>query len=252
MELESGPMEVFGARSAPALDESLDEVAKSDLFVGVYAYRYGFTPDGVVSITEREYDRAVELKKPVLAFIVDEAFQWDETLREGEPGLSRLAALKARIRSERTPETFNSPDNLGFRVATSVARELRAMDARRIPSPAPDAPVSLANIALLHTTWFSPEQTASRGGGMRYYRFDVVVIAPPAVMQRITSVVWRMQNEWPPDKREQFSRDRADRFRMKELANGTSIVRAEINLDGQPEPLWLNRFIDLREEGPRL
>ena len=265
MDLESGRMEIFGARPRTALEASLDEVAKSDLFVGIYAHRYGSMPDGFVSITEREYDRAVELKKPVLAFIVDDAFHWDEALKENDPGRSRLAALKARIRNEQTPgfcpqavrpdatpETFTSPEILGFRVATSVARELRVIEVRRIPAPAPDAPVSLANIALLHTTWFSPKDTARRADGMRYYRFDVVVMAPRAVMQRITSVIWRTSDVWPEQYRVRLSQDRADRFRMKELANGTSIVRAEINIDGQQEPLRLNRFIDLREEGPHL
>lgn len=252
MGLVSGRMEVFGARPATPLEESLEEVAKSDLFVGVYAHRYGTSPDGVVSITEREYDRAVELKKPVLAFIVDETFRWDDTLKEGEPGRSRLASLKARVREQQTPEPFTSPEDLGFRVATSVHRQLGEMEALRIPTPAPDAPVSLANVALLHTTWFSPRDTARMGDGMRYYRFDVVVMAPPGVMQRITSVIWRTSDVWPEQYRVRLSQDRADRFRMKELANGTSIVRAEINIDGQEEPLRLNRFIDLREEGPRI
>ena len=96
-------MEIFGARPRTALEASLDEVAKSDLFVGIYAHRYGSMPDGFVSITEREYDRAVELKKPVLAFIVDDTFHWDEALKENDPGRSRLATLKARIRNEQTP-----------------------------------------------------------------------------------------------------------------------------------------------------
>jgi hypothetical protein len=113
------------------LEESLDEVANSDLFGGIYAHRYGTTPDGVVSITEREYDRAIELKKPVLAFIVDDAFPWDDTFKEGEPGRSRLAALKARVREHQTPERFKSPEDLGFRVATSVHAQLAPFSAVR-------------------------------------------------------------------------------------------------------------------------
>lgn len=242
----AGQMEQFGARPNPPLEESLAEVDKSDVFVGIYAYRYGTTVDGV-SITEHEYNHAVKAKKPVLAFIVDDTADWDEDLKEGEPGGSRVAALKARIRKERTAETFTSAKDLGLKVATSVMTQLA-----HIPTPAPNAPVSLANIALLHTSWFSAKHTAARGGRVRYYRFDVVVIAPPEVMQRINSVVWRTSDVWPPEYRVRVCHDRADRFRMEELANGTSIVRAEINLDGQPEPLWLNRFIDLREEGPRI
>jgi hypothetical protein len=132
-----------------------------------------------------------------------------------------------------------------------VANQLVAAEARRIPAPADDAAVRLANVALLHTSFFSAKETARRDG-MRYFQFEVVVIAPPAVMERITSVIWRMEDVWPEKNRVQLSHDHAKRFKMKELANGTSIVRAEINIEGQQEPLRLNRFIDLREEGRRL
>jgi hypothetical protein len=43
-----------------------------------------------------------------------------------------------------------------------------------------------------------------------------------------------------------------DKIKMKELANGMSIVTATIEIAGQAQPLELNRFIDLRPDGPRL
>jgi Domain of unknown function (DUF4062) len=243
-------MEGFGPRPGKPVEESLAEVDKCELFLGIYAHSYGTTPDGKeISITEREYERAVEEGKPVLAFIVDNTFDWDKQFREGEPGRSRLERLKERIRRDHIVAEFTTPDDLAATVAAGVANQIQAA---HVPAPPPNAPVSLANVALLHTSWFSAKQTALKGDGRRYYVFDVVVIAPAAVMERITSVLWRMSDVWPERYAVQLSRNRADRFRMRELANGTSIVRAEINLDGQPEPLWLNRFIDLREEGPRL
>lgn len=245
-----GRMEGFGPRPGKPVEESLAEVDKCELFLGIYAHSYGTTPDGEeISITEREYKRAVEEGKPVLAFIVDNTFHWDKEVREDEPGRSRLERLKARIRRNHVVAEFTTPDDLAATVAAGVGNQIQAA---HVPAPAPNAPVSLANVALLHTSWFSPEETALRGDGRRYYKFHVVVIAPATVMGRITSVLWRMSDVWPERYAVQLSRDRADRFRMRELANGTSIVRAEINLDGQPEPLWLNRFIDLREEGPRI
>jgi hypothetical protein len=56
-----------------------------------------------------------------------------------------------------------------------------------------------------------------------------------------------------PDKTRQFDdEDRSSRFKLKELANGTSIVRARVDIRGQDQPLLLNRFIDLRPDGPRI
>ena len=46
-------MEKFGARPEEPSLACLDEVEGSDLFVGIYAHRYGFIPaDSKVSITE--------------------------------------------------------------------------------------------------------------------------------------------------------------------------------------------------------
>jgi hypothetical protein len=70
-------------------------------------------------------------------------------------------------------------------------------------------------------------------------------------MQRISSVTYHLEEAWTPN-RIQVITDRESRFKMKELANGTSIVRADIVIEGQDKPLQLNRFIDLRADGPRL
>jgi hypothetical protein len=122
--------------------------------------------------------------------------------------------------------------------------------AERVPSPPPAGEVTLANIALLHTSFLSKEGTARFSGGRTYYQFEVVVIAPDDVMDRITSVTYELENAWADPVREVA--DRASRFKLKELANGTSIVLARIHLRDQAEPLLLNRFIDLRPDGPRI
>ena len=47
-------------------------VDEADVYVGVFAYRYGYVPEGHdISITEMEYNRAVELDKPRLIFFMD-------------------------------------------------------------------------------------------------------------------------------------------------------------------------------------
>jgi hypothetical protein len=127
-----------------------------------------------------------------------------------------------------------------------------AAQAARIPSPGAAESVSLENIALLHTSFVRLDETSKRDDGRTYYQFEVIVIAPDDVLQRIISVTYQLEKAWPPDLRSRTVTDRASRFKLKELANGTSIVQAQIDLRGQDRPVFLNRFIDLRVDGPRL
>src|ERR1043166_2796660 len=66
-------MEHLPALNADAIDASLKMVEEADVYLGIFAYRYGNVPDGhAISITEMEYDRAVELEKPRLIFFIHE------------------------------------------------------------------------------------------------------------------------------------------------------------------------------------
>src|SRR6266568_4276028 len=66
-------MEDYVARDDRPVDKCLADVAASDLYVGVFAFRYGHipraeNPDGR-SVTELEYRKAVSLGKPRLIFL---------------------------------------------------------------------------------------------------------------------------------------------------------------------------------------
>ncbi|MEU5296209.1 pYEATS domain-containing protein [Streptomyces umbrinus] len=124
--------------------------------------------------------------------------------------------------------------------------------ADRLPSPGAMQPVRLENVALLHTSFFSPDGTRMMGDDRRYYQFEVIVMARDDVMERIDSVTYLLPEEWPEEHRETTVRERRTRFKHKELANGTTIVTARVNLRDGDQPLVLNRFIDLREDGPRI
>ena len=73
-------MEIYGARSQRPLDACLEDVAEADLYVGLFAFRYGFVPDNNdglnpdgCSITELELRKAQRCGKPVLVFLADDA-----------------------------------------------------------------------------------------------------------------------------------------------------------------------------------
>src|SRR5919206_2617684 len=53
-------MEQLSARDATGIAASLEMVDQADIYIGIYAFRYGWVPDGHdISITEMEFDRAV-------------------------------------------------------------------------------------------------------------------------------------------------------------------------------------------------
>src|SRR5690606_30197409 len=59
----------FGAQNRSGLEVSLREVEPADIFVGIYAHRYGYIPqDYDKSITEAEFWQADTLGKPRLLF----------------------------------------------------------------------------------------------------------------------------------------------------------------------------------------
>jgi hypothetical protein len=118
-------MEIFGARPVEPSDACLSEIEDCDLFVGIYAHRYGHIPGGsMVSITEAEFRHARKHNKPIFCFVVDDHHPWPPEMIESEPGRSKLITLKAEISSSLVRDTFTTPEDLAYKIATSVGRYL--------------------------------------------------------------------------------------------------------------------------------
>jgi hypothetical protein len=118
-------MEVFGARPEEPYNACLFEIESCDLFVGIYAHRYGYIPSGFsCSITEEEFNHAKKLGKPIFCFFVDEDYPWLPPMIEEQPGKTKLQSFKARIGSEIVRDIFTTPEDLAVKVATAVGRYL--------------------------------------------------------------------------------------------------------------------------------
>jgi hypothetical protein len=64
-------MENLPALNKDAVEISLRMVQQADVYLGLFAYRYGTIPTGFDrSITEMEYDHAIKLNKPRLVFFI--------------------------------------------------------------------------------------------------------------------------------------------------------------------------------------
>ena len=147
--LQVARMEAFGAMPDDATEASFEEVEGSELFVGIYAQRYGYVPpDSTSSITESEFDYAYNLRRPPFCFFIDSEYPWPQELIEQNPGKEKLAAFKARIETLVVRDVFTTPDVLATRVATSIGRYLISDPRRHVGRGAAEyARTTLADIA---------------------------------------------------------------------------------------------------------
>jgi len=117
-------MEFFGARDERPKDECLRLVREeTDVFVGIYAHRYGFIPDGDdISITEQEYLEALVARHPSFVYRVDKTYRWPKAQVEDGPGGAKLQAFLSRLADDRIYGKFTTPDSLAAEVAADLGR----------------------------------------------------------------------------------------------------------------------------------
>lgn len=162
-------MESFGAREQKPVEASLQEVADADLFVGIYAWRYGYVPPGAeVSITEMELDEAERMHKPIFCFLIDENLEWPAELREGGDGARRLDALKKRVQV-RCVEPFTTPEGLA---ASVLAALLGRQERRSTAGLTPERKLLLGLLAKVERFWVEDvlSKRVPEGRGLRIRR----------------------------------------------------------------------------------
>jgi len=121
-------MEAFGARPEESTKACLDEVEESELFVGIYAHRYGYIPAGLgISITEQEFDHAQKLGKPIFGFVINEEHPWSPKHIEHDKS-TKLNELLGKVKKQPV-EFFTTPDNLAQKIASSIGRYLSELKA---------------------------------------------------------------------------------------------------------------------------
>jgi tetratricopeptide (TPR) repeat protein len=124
-------MEHLPAKNEDAVQASHALVDEADVYVGIFAHRYGYIPDGAaISVTQMEYERAVERGIPRLLFL------WDDAVPVPVPDIDfenkpKLDALKERVKKERVVAFFKSPDDLRGLVVHSLDDIKKQLDADR-------------------------------------------------------------------------------------------------------------------------
>lgn len=120
-------MEEFGARSATPLETCLIEVEQSDIYIGVIGFRLGSVQESTgKSYTQLEYERALELKKETLIYLIDEE-NARVPIKFIDRGTNRdkLEAFKATLRDRHTVDTFVMEEDLVQKLRRDLSRYLK-------------------------------------------------------------------------------------------------------------------------------
>lgn len=120
---EDVAMEYYVAEDQRPVDRCLSDVAACDLYIGIFAWRYGWIPKKnnrkKLSITEMEYRQAQKTGKPCLIFLLDGKAPWPPDFVDDDK--TQIKRLRNEL-SERhgTGPGFKSVDELGRLVAEAI------------------------------------------------------------------------------------------------------------------------------------
>ena len=134
-------MEALPARDATGITVSLEMVEQADLYLGIYAFRYGWVPDGKdISVTEMEFDHAVERQKQgklheLLIFTAHKTHPVTiEDIETGDVPQSKLTAFKTKASQGRVRKEFKSVDELR-RIVSDALHEFKARQPKNDTDP---------------------------------------------------------------------------------------------------------------------
>jgi hypothetical protein len=137
-------MENYVASDQRPLQQCLDDVAACDVYVGIFAWRYGFVPPASEnpeqrSITELEYRKALELKKTCLIFLLSDKAPWlpdsmDKVNGENGAG-ARILTLRQELEQNHSRSIFHNTEKLVNDLSASLSN-LRPAEPPQASAPA--------------------------------------------------------------------------------------------------------------------
>jgi tetratricopeptide (TPR) repeat protein len=176
-------MEHLPASPDQALTASLKMVDEADVYVGVFAHRYGFVPSGFdLSITEAEYNRAAARGIPLLVFIMNDSHLVKACDVEKGAGAQKLEILKARLKKENTVNFFASPEDLRALVVNSLSQSAARLALQ------PQSSAAVENYSADKTVFFVPyrakgDRVVGRTGPLTLLRNQLTAGNPTAIGQ---------------------------------------------------------------------
>jgi hypothetical protein len=219
-------MEYYVAEDQRPVDKCLRDVAACDVYVGLFAWRYGWVPKAKNrkrhSLTEMEFRQAVQSGKQCLTFVLDGKTAWPPDFIDDDK--TRIKKLRAELGEEHGAVQFTSPDHLTYEVSVAV----RAWEYKHGHIPAAGVITELE---------LEPYFNALR---KRYQRIDLEGLTPPQreeylqLLLRSVFVGQSVREDRPPV---ELSRERWKWLRSRE----------ETHSDDLPEDLGLDKLRRARE-----
>ena len=129
-------MEHLTATDANALEISLAIADRAGVYIGIIGFRYGYVPDGeVISVTEAEYNRALELNTPRLIFLMSDKHPVMREDVETGDGAEKLEKFKKRLQQDRVVAFFDSADDLTVKVIQALVPYFKPREISSGPQP---------------------------------------------------------------------------------------------------------------------
>ncbi|OLE27798.1 MAG: hypothetical protein AUG44_09230 [Actinobacteria bacterium 13_1_20CM_3_71_11] len=155
-------------------------MARCEVYIGLFAWRYGFVPAGHDrSITELEYREALARGKPCFIFLLHEDAPWPRALVDrGEAG-EQIEALRAELAERHMCAFFRGPDDLSAKVTAALANYLNG---RRLPPALGEPPVAGGGVLTDETRQAYYDRLRQCYGGVE---LDALTPAPAADYLRI-------------------------------------------------------------------
>jgi hypothetical protein len=116
-------MEYFGADPRRPIEVCLEQVQRSDVFVGIVGHRYGsIVEETGKSYTHMEYDEATRIGLPRLIYLRNDDVPILPRFMERNPeSLMKLDEFKATLQRQHTPYYFRDGSDLAVRVVADLS-----------------------------------------------------------------------------------------------------------------------------------
>jgi hypothetical protein len=125
MKCEAVETEYCVAENPPPIEKCLADVVSSHLYIGIFAWKYGSIPPGKEkSFTELEYEKAVEVGKDCLIFLLHEEAPWPKTFVDKGDHKSKIENLRNKLSKKHMVIFFKSPQELAGLVGVAVRNYL--------------------------------------------------------------------------------------------------------------------------------